>query len=118
MSRVPTPNEVVMRLLQLDRDLDANVDALEAAEADALEKRYAADTADAHAFLKAEGSVDARRKIAFLETKKLLWEADVAEAVVKHLKRRTHAIDHHTDTGRSMNRAVNAESNNSPAGGA
>ena len=118
MSRVPTPNEVVLRLLQMDRDLDANVDALESAEEEAIEKRHTADLSYSHAFLRASGSVEQRKHVAFVECERLLHEAEVSEAVVRHLKRRAHAIDHHTDTARSANKAVNAEANSNPAGGA
>lgn len=105
----PTPNDVVAQLAQLARDLDANVTALEEAELTAVRARHDADLAHARAFLSAAGSVEQRKHAAFIECERLLNEAEVAEAVVRHLKRRSEAIRVRIDVGRTVGSTLRAE---------
>jgi hypothetical protein len=109
MSAPQTANDVYLHLAQLGRDLDANVAALESAELDAVAKRHDADTAEAKAFLSADGAVDSRKRQALLNCERLIREADVAEAVVRHLKRRGKAIETRIDVGRSFGANMRAE---------
>lgn len=103
------PNEVVAQLAQLARDLDANVSALEDAERDAVRARHDADLAQSRAFLAAQGSVEQRKHEAFVACERLLSEAEVAEAVVRHLKRRADAIRVRIDVGRTVGSTLRAE---------
>lgn len=103
------PNEVVAQLAQLARDLDANVGALQDAERASVQARHDADLAQSRAFLAAAGSVEQRKHEAFIQCERLLNEAEVAEAVVRHLKRRNDAIKTRIDVGRSMSSALKAE---------
>ena len=116
MTRVLTANEVYLQLLQLGRDLDANVTALESADEEATRKRHDADVEEAKAYLVAEGSVEQRKRAAFLACERLISEAAVAETVVRHLKRRGHAISERIDIGRSYASAIKAEVNLGQAG--
>ena len=109
MTKPLTPNEVVAQLAQLARDLDANVSALDCAERAAVESRHTADLEQSKSFLSAVGSVEQRKNEAFVQCERLLHDADVAEAVVRHLKRRGDAIKIRIDVGRSMGTALRAE---------
>lgn len=112
-----TPTEATSALLKLGRDIDANCDALESAEREAVDIRHAADLAEAKAFLAVEsGSVEQRRREAFIKCERLLHDAEIAEAVVRHLKRRGQAISTRVDIGRSALSAIRAEISLTPYG--
>lgn len=118
MSPAPaTATEVAQHLAHLARDLDATVRALEAADRGAVEKRAAADLAYSRAFLAAEGSVDRRKHIAAVDTHQQRLDADVADTVVRHLRRQIDAIKTRIDVGRSYGAAVRAEIALGNAGG-
>lgn len=112
-----TPNDVVLQLAALARELDVTVDQLKAAEVEAVDKRHGADLATSKAFLSADGSVDQRKHTAFVATERLAHNAELAEAVVRHLRRRISAIGTRIDVGRSCNAALRSELALSSAGG-
>jgi hypothetical protein len=104
-----TPQSVTNRLRQLDQELGGVVAALESAENDAILKRGAFDLAHSKAFLSAQGSMDLRKHQALVDTHELRMAADVADAVVRHLRRRIDQIKTSIECGRSMNSALKAE---------
>lgn len=104
-----TPTQVALRLAALSRELDAAVDAVQAADRDRVEKRANFDLAYAKAFLTAEGSMDVRRYKAVIQTHGLRVEADVADAAFRHLQRRIAAINTGVEVGRSVNSALKTE---------
>lgn len=116
MSAPLTPNEVALQLSRLARDLDETVRALEHADRDATEKRAASDLAFSRAFMAATGSVDYRKHHATVETHNQRLAADVADAVVRHLRRRIDAVKTRIDVGRSYGAAIRAELNLTQAG--
>jgi len=111
-----TPNEVALQLSRLSRDLDDTVRQLQTADREATEKRAAADLAFSRAFIGAVGSVDARKHLAVVDTHDQRLAADVADAVVRHLRRRVDALKVRIDVGRSMGAAIRAELNLVQAG--
>jgi|SRR5690606_24533959 len=104
-----TPNQIAANLAELARELARTVSAIEHAEQDAVKKRAAFDLAFSKAFLAAEGSVDARKHQAVVETHRLRVEADVADTVVRHLRRKIDEIKTRIATGQSVGAAVRAE---------
>jgi hypothetical protein len=104
-----TPNEVVAGLAQLARDLDATVRQLQDADREATIKRHDADLAMSKTFLTAQGSVEHRKHLAAVECEHVERDALLAEAVVRHLRRRIDATKVRVDVGRSMNSALRAE---------
>jgi len=62
------------------------------------------------------GSVDARKHTAVIETHTQRLAADVADAAVRHLRRRIDAVKTRIDVGRSYGAAIRAELNLSQAG--
>lgn len=109
MTAPATPTEVALNLARLARDLDQTVKALEAADRDATEKRAAFDLAFSRAFIGEQGSVDARKHLAVIATHQQRLAADVADAVVRHLRRSIDATKVRIDVGRSYGAAVRAE---------
>ncbi len=106
-----TPNQVAMHLASLARDLDVTVQQLKVADLDLVEKRAAADLAMSRAFLSAEGSMDIRKHKAVEQTHEKRLAADVADALVRHLRRQADAIKVRVECGRSMNSALKTEMN-------
>jgi len=106
-----TPNDVAANLAKLARELDMTIRQLESAERDLVERRAAADLAFSQAFLAAEGSVDARKHQAAVSTHQQRLAADVAEALVRHLRRRIDGIKVRVEVGRSVGAAVRTELN-------
>ncbi len=104
-----TPNEVVLQLSELGRQLEAVVETLRTAEVEAAQKRHAADLAESRAFVAAEGPVDLRRHLARIAADRLEDEALVAEATLRWLRARVRAIDTRIEIGRSYGAAVRAE---------
>lgn len=104
-----TPNDVALQLARVARELDQAVTAMEAAERDAVEKRAAADLALSRAFLNAPGAMELRKHQSVVETHQQRLDADVAEAVVRHLRRRIDALKVRIDVGRSLGAAIRAE---------
>lgn len=104
-----TPNDIALQLSRLARDLDDTVRQLEAADRDAVEKRAAYDLAYSRVFISAEGSVDLRKHQATKATHDLRLAADVADALVRHLRRRLDALKVRIDVGRSLGAAIRSE---------
>ncbi len=109
MTAPATPTDVALHLASLARDLDTTVKQLESADRDLVEKRGAHDLAFSRAFLAAEGSVDRRKHVAAVQTHDARMAADVADALVRHLRRRVDAIKTRIDVGRSYSAAIRAE---------
>lgn len=109
MSGPVNATEVALQLARLARDLDETVNSLKTADEDATRKRSAFDVAFSKAFVNAQGSVDQRKHLAVIETYPLRDEAEVADTVVRHLRRRIDAIKTRIDVGRSYGAAVRAE---------
>ena len=109
MTAPATPTEVALNLAKLARELDQTVKALESADRDATEKRAAFDFAFSRAFIAEQGSVDARKHLAVIACERQRLDADVAEAVVRHLRRMIDATKVRIDVGRSYGAAVRAE---------
>ncbi len=104
-----TPNEVVLQLSELGRQLDAAVVTLRQAEVDAAQKRHAADLAESRALVSAEGAMEMRKHLARLGAANLEEEAIVAEATLRWLRARVRAIDTRIEIGHSYGAAVRSE---------
>lgn len=110
MSAPPTTaHDVVRNLSALTERLYQHVRSFADAEKEAAELRHAADVAEARAFLRAEGSVDARKRQAALECDDIEGKALVAEAVVRTLRAKIRAIETDIDVHRSFGAAMRAE---------
>jgi hypothetical protein len=104
-----TSNDVAQQLANLGRELDVTVEQIQVADLDATRKRGAFDLAYSKAFVKAEGSMDLRKHLAVIDTYDQRMEADVADALVRHLRRRIDAISKRIEVGRSIGTTVRAE---------
>ena len=109
MTAPATPTEVALNLARLARDLDQTVKALQVADRDATEKRAGYDLVFSRAFIAETGSIDHRRHLATIATHQQRLEADVSEALVRHLRRQVDAIKVRIDVGRTWASALKAE---------
>jgi len=104
-----TPNEVVVQLAELGRELDAAVRTLRAAEVESVEKRHLADMAESRAYVSAEGSADLRKHLGRIAADKLEEDALLAEAVCRYLRARIRATELRVEIGRSMGASLRSE---------
>lgn len=104
-----TLTALTARLAQLSRELDAAQAELARAQEVAVRNRHAANVAEAKAFLVAEGSVDARRKIALVETADLLLTAELAEAKVRSQQQNFQKLRSQAEIGRTLIASSRAE---------
>ncbi len=104
-----TADSVGAQLSRLGQELDQLVSALGEQEIVAIHARSQAQHTEAVAYLNAEGPVEERKREAFLYAEEQLKEAEVAEAVVRHLKAKIKATEARIDIGRTIGATVRAE---------
>lgn len=110
MRDLPTPNEVVLNLGDLAREIDALTKDLDKADRELVDTRHAYERAWAEAILSVEASnADTRKAKATLDTDAQLFAMRVAEHQVQSLKRAIDAKKVRIDVGRSMSAALRAE---------
>ena len=110
MSGIPqNPNEVVLHLAELSRQLDETTKQLNQADVDAVNARETAKLAEAKAFLAAEGPVDHRKAKAVEQTHEERLAAEVAEAMVRGLQRTSRTLQTRIDVGRTFSATVRSE---------
>lgn len=107
---VLTSSDVAQQLGLLGRELDLTVEQIREADFDATKKRGAFDLAYSRAFVGADGSMEIRKHLAVIATFQLREAADVADALVRHLRRRIDAVGKRIEVGRSIGTTVRAES--------
>lgn len=107
MTTPANPTEVMQQLSVLTERLYQHVRMFADAETQAAELRQAADVAEARAFLRAEGSVDARKRQAVIDCDDIEGRALIAESVVRTLRAKIRALE--TDVHRSFAAAMRAE---------
>lgn len=112
-----TATQVAQNLAGLARRLEQTVEAIRTADLDATRKRHEATLEFSREFLRAEGPMDARKHKATVTTERQAAEADVADAVVRHLRREIDALKVRIDVGRSYGSAIKAEIALGGAGG-
>jgi hypothetical protein len=109
MMALITTDSVGAQLAKLGQELDKLVEALGEQEIVAIKARSLAQRSEARAYLGAEGPVEERKREAFLYAEDVLQEADIAEAVVRHLKAQIKATEARIDIGRTLGATVRAE---------
>lgn len=102
-------NEVALNLAKLSRRLDEVKDELNRADMDHVYKRESAKLAEAHAYLEAEGSIEARKKQTDVATHEVRLAAEVAEATVRGLARTMKTLQSRIDVGRTLGAGIRAE---------
>jgi hypothetical protein len=104
-----TPNQVAAQLAKLARELDDLVAAIDDAEKRAVNAREDFTMAYARAFLTAEGSMEVRKHKATEDTHDARIGAELAEQIVKGVRRQIDTVKIRIDVGRSLGAALRAE---------
>lgn len=94
--------DTIRALGQISRDLDEAVNDLETLEQNATRAETAFKVAEARAFMHAEGSVDARKAQATIETERLRDEHEGAAAAVRVQRERIKSLHARIDVGRTI----------------
>ena len=104
-----TPNDAAMQLGRRLGEMHDVIEALRAAEQEAIEARQDADVAESKAFLRAEGAEYKRKHTARVEVADLELRALTAEAKVRHLVRLLREAQARVDVGRTFSADLRAE---------
>ena len=104
-----SPNETVMALAQIARQLDGAVRELRDLDESAVRARSRFEVGFAHAFLSAEGAMDVRKQQAVLSTSDAKLDAEILDARVRAQRSLIRALETRIDVGRSLNAALRAE---------
>lgn len=106
----PTTHDVIHRLAELSRMLDAATAEIATLDEAAVRAKGRYQVEYARAFLSQEsGSVDARKQTAVLACKDHWLDAEIAEQKVRACRERIRTIRDQIEVGRSLNSAVKSE---------
>lgn len=105
----PTTHQVIARLSELSRMLDAATSEIAELDEASVLAKAAYEVGFARAFVTGEGSVDFRKQNAVLTTADEKLAADLAEQKVRACRERIRTIRDQIDVGRSLNSAVRSE---------
>lgn len=103
------PQEIVLRLSQLSRLLDAATDEITGLDELAVRAKARHQVAYARAFLDATGAMDVRKQEAILAVKGEFLDMEIAEQKVRACRERIRTLRDQLDVGRSLNAASRAE---------
>lgn len=103
---------LTLRLAQLSRELDAAQRDLAQAEIDVVRSKHRADLAEAKAFVDTDGSVEIRKRKAFLDSEQHRLDAEVADAGVKAARSRMATLRSQVEIGRTLVSSARAEMQN------
>jgi hypothetical protein len=104
-----TPTNAVLELAKLSRQLDDAGFRIKDAERKAVNTKHTYTVERAKAFLKAEGSVQAREAQAAIETSDQRLSAELAEAELRILRSDIRILENRIDVGRSVVGVLRAE---------
>lgn len=110
MTDTPTVNDVVRRLAELSRMLDAATEEIARLDETAVRAKGRYQVAFARSFLGQEsGSMDARKQTAVLACQTEWLDAEIVEQQVRACRERIRTIRDQIEVGRSLNSAIKAE---------
>jgi arginyl-tRNA synthetase len=103
------PNQVVLNLLELSRQLQHLSDEMDQIETDAIEAKENLTVEYARSFLNSKGAMDIRKQESLLATTDARLAAEIAEAKVRAQRRKIDTLRVRIDVGRSAAALVRAE---------
>lgn len=87
------PSEIARQIAELTQENSKGSEALYAAEIELAEAEHALDTAEAKAFLNAQGTVADRTALARLEASQKRLERDVAKAKANRIRTKIKSLE-------------------------
>lgn len=107
MTELPTPTQVALRLAQLDRALDTGLAELDDADEKAVRARQRYEVTEARAFLDAEASnAETKKRLALLAAADAKLDVEIADLLVRKLKRSQEKLSKQVNIAQSMGTAV------------
>ena len=113
---IPTQTDIVLRLAELSRLLDAATVEVAVLDEEAVRAKQAHEVASARAYLTAEGPVDARKATAVIEAADLALASDLAAAKHRACRERIRTLGVQIEVGRSLSAAVRSQFAAEPVG--
>lgn len=104
-----SPNETVMALAQIARQLDGAVRELRELDESAVRAKSQYEVSFAHAFLSADGAMDSRRQTAVLAASDVKLEAELLESRVRAQRSLVRALETRIEVGRTLASTLRAE---------
>lgn len=105
----PTTHEVIKRLSELSRMLDAATGEVAELDEAAVMAKAAYEVKFARSFLATDGAMDVRKQKAVLDAADQKLGMEIAEQKVRACRERIRTIRDQIDVGRSLNSAVRSE---------
>ena len=109
MTDTPTVNDVVRRLAELSRMLDAATAEIARLDESAVRAKGRYQVAFARSWLEGTGPVEAKKQASVLACEKDWLDAEIAEQQVRACRERIRTIRDQIEVGRSLNSAIKAE---------
>lgn len=106
---LPNQIEIVKRLSELSRLLDAATDEVAILDEAAVKAKQAHEVAAARAYLTAEGSIEARKSQAVIACADLALAAELAQAKHRACRERIRTLGVQIEVGRSLSAAVRSQ---------
>lgn len=103
---LPNQLEVVKRLSELSKLLDAATDEIAKLDDTAVRYKAAHEVAFARSFLSVEGSMDHRKQVAILACADEKLAMELAEAQVRAVKERINTLRSQISIGQSLSAAI------------
>lgn len=109
MTDTPTVNQVILRLAELSRMLDAATTEIAQLDEAAVRAKARYQVAYARSFLTETGAMDVRKQSAVLACEAHWLDYEIGEQKVRACKERIRTIRDQIEIGRSLNSAIKAE---------
>ncbi len=103
---LPNQSEVVKRLSELSRMLDAATEEIAVLDDQFVRSKGSFEVAYARSFLESNGSMDVRRQEAILACADLRLTMEIAEAQVRAIKERINTLRSQISIGQSLSAAI------------
>jgi hypothetical protein len=106
---IPNQLEIVKRLSELSRLLDAATDEVAVLDEDAVRAKQANEVAYARAFLAADGPMDARKAQAVIVTADAALAMELAQAKHRACRERIRTLGVQIEVGRTLSAATRSQ---------
>ena len=103
---LPNQTEVVKRLSELSRMLDAATEEIATLDDFAVRAKSSYEVGFAKSFLSSEGSMDQRKQVAILACSDEKLAMEIAEAQVRAVKERINTLRSQISIGQSLSAAI------------
>lgn len=104
-----TPASIVSTLANISKEIETKAEEISILDADATRKRAIYKKAFAESFLRTEASNEVRRYTAEYQTAQMLFEAELADQVLRAAKESLRVLRDRLEVGRSLGAIMRLE---------